>query len=71
MEEEGEDSEVTSLDGISSGHSRVIMVTDSQFGHRNLTPVIAEPAKAPKEIKSRYPPQLILTPDISSVLAFA
>ena len=56
---------------MSSGHSRVIIVTASQFGHLNLAPVTAEPAKAPRETRVKNAPQLILTPLMSSKLALA
>lgn len=56
---------------MSLGHSRVITVKDSQFGHLNLAPVTDDPARAPREIKVRKAPQLIFTPLITSKFPFA
>lgn len=71
MEEAGESCKESSPDGISPGHSRVIIVMASQFGHLNLAPVTAEPAKAPRETRVKNAPQLIFTPLMSSKLALA
>jgi len=54
-----------------AGHSRVIIVSDSQLGHLKRAPVTAEPASAPRLTRVRNAPQLILTPLMASKFALA